>query len=104
MIKINQDLKMEILEKFTFSKNMQFRTSFMLPKEVDADADMSNEDVSNSDMCFIFSAVWTSDASRLGEHTDFELVRIGTKGKRQSRFTFDDCRSDIVKRQIICGI
>ena len=91
VIKVDQNLKFEIVEKFTFAKTKGFRTSFTLPQvqlTSSNDIDISNDDISYSDMCFIFAASYSADPTKLGEHTDFEMIRISNKGKVQNRAEF----------------
>jgi len=91
VIKVGQDLKVEVLDKFTFAKTKGYRTSFTIPTgglDESGYVDIASSDITNADMCFIFAATSTSDASKLGDHRDFEMIRISNKGKVQSRAEF----------------
>ena len=92
LIKIGQDLKVEITDKISFKKQKGFRGSFYIPvenpNETNDDDGETENDMSNSDLCFIFAAEFTPDKDRLGENTDFEMIRVSKEGKVIKRIEF----------------
>ncbi|MBA2611505.1 MAG: hypothetical protein H0U95_06015 [Bacteroidetes bacterium] len=82
LMKIDKDLKIEIMDRRTFTTPKYLTKSFVIPAEVDEadeDEDVSEEDISRSDMCFMFAG--NPDKKNKEAATNFQMWRVSREGK-----------------------
>ncbi len=80
LMKIDKDLKMDIIEKRIFTTPKYFSKSFIVPAEVDeVDEEEADEDISKSDFCIIFGG--NPDKKNKETMKDFEIWRVSKEGK-----------------------
>lgn len=82
LMKIDKDLKMEIMDKRTFTSPKYLTKSFVVPSEVDeddADDEINEEDISKSDVCFMFAG--NPDKKNKEAVNDYQMWRVSKEGK-----------------------
>lgn len=82
LMKIDKDLKTEIIDKRTFTSPKYLSKSFVIPAEVDEDdneGEVSEEDISKSDICFMFAG--NPDKKNKEAANNFQMWRVSKEGK-----------------------
>ncbi|MDP2388383.1 MAG: hypothetical protein Q8M29_18565 [Bacteroidota bacterium] len=82
LMKIDKNLKMEVIDKSTFTTYKSLSKSFIIPAEVqsnDDEATVNEEDISESDMCFIFAGA--PDKKNKDAASSYEMWRVSKEGK-----------------------
>lgn len=87
LMKIDKDLNMNIVDKSTFTTFKGLSKAYTIPSEVvDADEEVTEDDISRSDICFIFAGVSTKKNREDGNL--YETWRVSKEGKILSKVEF----------------
>jgi hypothetical protein len=89
LMKIDKNLGTEITGKHTFVSYKSLIKSFIIPAEVDAndDEEVSEDDISKNDMCFIFAGAPTGKKDK-DSPLNYEMWRVSKQGKILSKLEF----------------
>lgn len=103
IIRIDQNLNFETIETIKTDVAMNPKATFILPHE-DVDLEDGSNDISNADICIIWSACSYFDETKLGKNTDFEYMRLSNEGKILNRAKFQVTGSDwSIEEAIVIG-
>ena len=85
---IDKNLKMEIVDKNTFTTYKSLVKTFLIPAEnTEAnDENEGDEDISQSDICFVFAAPYNKKDKEAGK--SYEMWRVSNGGKIKSKIEF----------------
>lgn len=87
-IRIDKNLNFEVTDKITFDLNYGFFRAFLVPAtgaDVDDEKEDTDEDISQSDVCFIFTA---SPFQKKEDPHDYAMLRVSAQGKILNKVDF----------------
>ncbi|MBC7863702.1 MAG: hypothetical protein IAF38_12055, partial [Bacteroidia bacterium] len=87
-MKIDKDLKIEIVDKNTFTNLKSLKATFLVPSEgtTSDDEESADEDISTSDICFIFAGF--EDKKNKESELNYEMWRVSHEGKIKNKLEF----------------